>query len=207
MKSLSKNTDSRPGRIVLALLLCALCTSAWARKSDRQQPMDVNADYQDSSLADNGVTTLKGNVVMTQGTLKINADKAVISRKDGDMSRAVLTGNPVTLTQLDENGEQMTATARQVDDDLLKNIAVFSGNAIIDQPTRGQMHGERIVYNVDSGQVTSGGDGTRVSIRILPKAAGASTDKPKDKSRDKPKGKHDAKSAAAPADQTPTKSP
>ena len=199
-----RSIDSIPGRALLALVLCALCTCAWARKSDRQQPMDVKADYQDSSLADNGVTTLKGNVVMTQGTLVINADKAVITRKDGDMSLAVLTGNPVTLKQLDENGEPMTATARQVDDDLLKNIAVFTGNAIIDQPTRGQMHGERIVYNVDSGQVTSGGDGTRVSMHILPKSPTAKPDAPKDKSKPKTGAKTPA---AKPADQTPTKTP
>jgi len=168
-------------RVVLALLLCALCASASARKSDRQQPMDVNADHSEASLADDGVTTLTGNVVMTQGTLQINADKAVITRKDGDMSYAVLTGNPVHLKQLDENNEPMYGSAREVDDDLVKNIAIFKGNAIIDQPVRGQMHGEKIVYNVDSGEVTSGGDGTRVSMHILPKPkpATATPDKSK----------------------------
>ena len=176
-----RNIDSLRTRALLALLLCALCGNAWARKSDRQQPMDVNADHSEASLADDGVTTLTGNVVMTQGTLQINADKAVITRKDGDMSRAVLTGNPVHLKQMDENNEPMYGSARQVDDDLIKNIAIFTGNAIIDQPVRGQMHGEKIVYNVDSGEVTSGGDGTRVSMHILPKpkAATASPDKSK----------------------------
>ena len=168
-----RNTDSLRARALLALLLCALCGNAWARKSDRQQPMDVNADHSEASLADDGVTTLTGNVVMTQGTLQINADKAVITRKDGDMSRAVLTGNPVHLKQMDENNEPMYGSARQVDDDLIKNIAIFTGNAIIDQPVRGQMHGEKIVYNVDSGEVTSGGDGTRVSMHILPKPKAA----------------------------------
>ncbi len=168
------------GRAVLALLLCVLCTSASARKNDRQQPMDVNADHSEASLADDGITTLTGNVVMVQGTLQINADKAVITRKDGDMSRAVLTGNPVHLKQLDENNEPMYGSARQVDDDLIRNIAIFSGNAIIDQPVRGQMHGEKIVYNVDSGEVTSGGDGTRVAMHILPKLKpGAAADKSK----------------------------
>jgi lipopolysaccharide export system protein LptA len=168
-------------RTVLALILCALCASASARKSDRQQPMDVNADHSEASLADDGVTTLTGNVVMTQGTLQINADKAVITRKDGDMSYAVLTGNPVRLKQLDENNEPMYGSAREVDDDLIKNIAIFKGNAIIDQPVRGQMHGEKIVYNVDSGEVTSGGDGTRVAMHILPKPkpAAPATDKSK----------------------------
>ena len=176
-----RNTDSMPARTVLALLLCALCASASARKSDRQLPMDVHADHSEASLADDGITTLTGNVVMTQGTMQINADKAVITRKDGDMSYVVLTGNPVHLKQLDENNEPMYGSARQVDDDLLKNIAIFTGNAIIDQPVRGQMHGEKIVYNIESGEVTSGGDGTRVAMHILPKPkpASATPDKTK----------------------------
>ncbi len=158
-------------RIALALLLCALAAGdALARKSDRAKPMDVNADHSDTSLADDSVSTLTGNVVVTQGTMVIHADKAVITRKDGDISRAVLTGAPASLKQDDENGEPMTATSAKVDYDLTTNIAVFTGNAIIDQPTRGQMHGEKIVYNVDSGQVTSGGDGSRVSMHLLPKA-------------------------------------
>ena len=185
----SRSTDSIPVRALLALALCLLCTHAWARSSDRQQPMDVTADHSDTSLADDSVSTLTGNVVVTQGTMVIHADKAVITRKGGDMSRALLTGGPVSLKQDDENGEVMTATARQVDYDLTADTAVFTGNAVIDQPTRGQMHGERIVYNIKSGQVTSGGDGTRVSMHILPKQA---ADKP---------------AAATPAEQPPSKSP
>ena len=195
-----RNTDSLRARIILALILCALCASASARKSDRQQPMDVNADHSEASLADDGVTTLTGNVVMTQGTLQINADKAVITRKDGDMSYAVLTGNPVHLKQLDENNEPMYGSAREVDDDLIKNIAIFKGNAIIDQPVRGQMHGEKIVYNVDSGEVTSGGDGSRVSMHILPKAKPATATP--DKSKTPP-----ATPAVPPPDLPPGKTP
>lgn len=185
-------------RVVLLLLLGALAAGgAWARKSDRSQPMDVTADHSDTSLADDSTSTLTGNVVVTQGTMVIHADKAVITRKNGDISRAVLTGAPVSLKQDDENGDPMTATSAKVDYDLGSDIAVFTGNAVIDQPTRGQMHGEKIVYNVDSGQVTSGGDGTRVSMRILPKnqAAQPAPDKKAPQIN------------AAPTDPPPTKSP
>ncbi|MBS0193426.1 MAG: lipopolysaccharide transport periplasmic protein LptA [Proteobacteria bacterium] len=156
-------------RALFVLLLACACTGVWAKKADRQQPMDVHADHSDADLNDNGITVLTGNVIMTQGTLEIRSDKAVITRKDGEMSRAVLTGNPVHMKQLDENNEPMYATSQQLDYDLLKNIAVLTGNAVVNQPTRGQMHGERIVYDVDNGKVTSGGDGTRVVMHILPK--------------------------------------
>ena len=194
----SIRTDSPVVRTALVLLLCAFAASgAWARKTDRSKPMDVTADHSDTSLADDSVSTLTGNVVVTQGTMVIHADKAVITRKDGDISRALLTGAPVSLKQDDENGEPMTATSAKVDYDLSTNIAVFTGNAVIDQPTRGQMHGEKIVYNVDSGNVTSGGDGTRVSMHILPKPK---VDKP---AQDKKPPAINAQSA----DQPPVKTP
>lgn len=174
--SQSKNTDSAHPRrrpvfavALIAALLALACNGAWAKKADRQQPMDVHADHLDGDLTDDGVSVLTGNVIMTQGTLEIRSDKAVITRKNGEMSRAVLTGNPVHMKQLDENSEPMYATSQQLDYDLLKNVAVLTGNALVNQPTRGQMHGEKIVYDVDNGKVTSGNDGTRVSMHILPK--------------------------------------
>ena len=201
-----RNTDSFAVRIALALFLCALCTCAWARKSDRQQPMDVHSDHGDMSIGADGVSTLTGNVIVTQGTLEIHADKAVITRKDGDITFVVLTGNPVHLKQEDENGEPMFGTAQRVDDDLLKNIDIFTGNAIIDQPTRGQMHGERIVYNVASGQVTSGGDGTRVAMHILPKVKPGAAAPDKSKSP-LPANKSGKPGTALPASSAPATPP
>jgi lipopolysaccharide export system protein LptA len=164
-----QKTDFIPCRIALALFLALLCAGAEAKKSDRLQPMDSHSDRLDGNLADDGVSILTGNVIMTQGTLEIRSDKAVITRKDGEMSYVVLTGNPVHIKQLDENDEPMYGTSQQVDYDLTKSIAILTVNAIVNQPTRGEMHGEKIVYDVDNGTVTSGNDGTRVFVHMLPK--------------------------------------
>ncbi|HTA64439.1 MAG TPA: lipopolysaccharide transport periplasmic protein LptA [Xanthomonadaceae bacterium] len=164
-----RKTDRIAGRIALALLLGLLCAGAWAKKSDRLQPMDAHADHLDGNLADDGISTLTGNVIMTQGTLEIRSDKAVITRKDGDMSYVVLTGNPVHMKELDENDEPVYGTSQRVDYDLDKSIAILTVNAIVNQPTRGQMHGEKIVYDVNNNTVTSGNDGTRVFMHMLAK--------------------------------------
>ena len=163
-----KRIDRLHARIALAVLLGLLCSGAWAKKSDRQQPMDAHSDHLDGNLADDGISTLTGNVIMTQGTLEIRSDKAVITRKDGDMSYVVLTGNPVHMKELDENNEPVYATSQRVDYDLDKSIAILTVNAIVNQPTRGQMHGEKIVYDVNNNTVTSGNDGTRVFMHMLP---------------------------------------
>jgi lipopolysaccharide export system protein LptA len=122
--------------------------------------------------------------------------------KDG-LSRVVLKGNPVHLKQDDENGDPMTATSQNLDYDLVKKIAVLTGNVIITQP-RGVMHGERVVYDVGNGVITSGGDGTRVRMHIEPKPANAATDKPKKDKKDK-KEKKDKPAAAPASDKNPAK--
>lgn len=158
------------------LLLCAavaVAGTAGARSSDRNQPMDIEANHQDCGLGDNSQCILTGNVLITQGSLNINAAKAVIDQSNGDPNRALLTGSPVVLKQTMDDGTPMTARAGNVDYNLQTEIVVFTGNVSIEQP-RGTMSGQRVVYNLKTGRVDSGGDaGGRVKMRIVPKSAGA----------------------------------
>ena len=66
----------------------------------------------------------------------------------------------------------MNAVASRVDYDLTSEVVVFTGSVSITQP-RGSLAGERVSYNMRSGQVTSGGGqgSGRVKMRILPRGA------------------------------------
>jgi lipopolysaccharide export system protein LptA len=189
-------------RLLCVCLALALGSLAQARESDRQKPMDVESDHSQTSTAAMGATHLWGNVHATQGTLDMTADDAMLSQNKDGLSRVVLKGNPVHLKQDDENGDPMTATSQDLDYDLVKKIAVLTGNVIITQP-RGVMHGERVVYDVGNSQITSGGDGSRVRMHIEPKPATAASDKPKKDKKDKKAGKP---SAAPAGEKTPANS-
>lgn len=169
-----KGLPASPLASVPALLLAAalaLPQPASARSSDRNQPMDIDAGHADYSLDDSKPTSLSGGVTITQGTLDIRASAAVITQRGGDPTRAVLTGAPVTLKQQMDDGTPMNATASKVDYDLTTEIVVFTGKVDIRQP-RGNLSGERIVYNMRTQQVTGGGQGAgRVKMRIMPKGA------------------------------------
>ena len=160
-------------KALIAVLLVVASTTAFARVSDRRQPMDVEGTNFDTSLNDNSVTVFTGNVTIRQGTLDIRAERAEISRAGGDPSRAVLTGSPVRLSQQLDDGTPMNATASRVDYDLRTEIVVFTGAVKISQP-RGTLAGEKVTYNMRTGQVASGGaaGGGRVKMRIMPKNAG-----------------------------------
>lgn len=164
----------RPAELLLVLVIAAVAVgAAHARSSDRNKPMDIDAGRQEGTLDDSSPTILSGGVHITQGTLDIQSSTATISTRNGDPSRAVLTGAPVVLKQQMDDGTPMTARASQVDYDLSTETVVFTGNVVIDQP-RGSMSGQRVVYNMKTGRVDSGGQGNgRVKMRILPKNAPA----------------------------------
>ena len=116
---------------------------------------------------------LTGNVHITQGTLVIQAGRAVVHRANGDIRRVQFDRQPGaadagTRRRLDDQG----ARAANVDYDMATDTVVFTGDALIDQPGRGNISGGRIAYNMRSGQVqgTGEGDKGRVQMQFQPKA-------------------------------------
>ena len=75
-----------------------LSLPAQALDSDRQQPIQIVADV---AIRDEiaGETRYEGNVVLTQGSLKITADELTILHNTDDAYRIVATGQPATLVQ------------------------------------------------------------------------------------------------------------
>jgi lipopolysaccharide export system protein LptA len=170
---------SRPADILrpFALLLLGGALSlalgpALARTSDRSQPMDIEAGGSDCSITDSGECVFTGNVRITQGTMVIHAGRAVIHRANGNIQRVQFTGSPVQMSQELDDGSKINARANNVDYDMATDTVVFTGDALIDQPGRGNIAGGRIAYNMKSGQVQGTGEGKgRVKMQFVPKGA------------------------------------
>ena len=156
------------------LLLAAAVAAApvLAKSSDRNQPMDLSADRTDALLGDDSVSTLEGNVRIRQGTLEVDADRAEVHRAAGEINRIVLTGAPAVLRQVSDAGEPREATANRIVYMLGDETMMLTNNVVITQP-RGTLRGETIKYDINTGRLDGGGDGARVSMRILPKNAKA----------------------------------
>ncbi len=174
---MSRNDARRRAAVPLAGMLLAALAAAFpvasvlARSSDRQKPMDIEAGRQSGTLTGDSVNQLSGGVHITQGSLDITSSGATITLAGGDPTRAVFTGGPVTLKQELDDGTPMSARADNVDYNLKTEIVVFTGNVSISNP-RGSLSGQRVVYNLKTGNVESGGEGGgKVKVRILPKSA------------------------------------
>ncbi|HEY0859862.1 MAG TPA: LptA/OstA family protein, partial [Pseudoxanthomonas sp.] len=62
------------------------------------------------------------------------------------------------------------ATADRVEYDMTSETITFIGNYTVKSP-RGSNSGQKMVYNTKTGNMESGGDGTRVRTVIKPKSA------------------------------------
>ncbi len=92
--------SSRYVRLSFVALLASLGfpLPAAAEKADREKPINYSADSGDVNIQTK-VGTLLGNVVITQGTLTIHADKVVFRQNPDNSLSATAYGNPVSFRQ------------------------------------------------------------------------------------------------------------
>jgi lipopolysaccharide export system protein LptA len=150
---------------------------ALARQDDRQQPAHITAKSFDATQQANGLIHYKGSVLLTQGTLKATGALATVYLDaNNSVTRVVITGSPAHIEQLDDSGNLMQGNAATLDYDNVKQIAVLTGNASVDQKGRGSAHGDKLTYNTQTSQMTgeSNGDGlVQMTFLPTPKPAGA----------------------------------
>jgi len=159
-----------------ALLLLLPAAGAVAKSTDRNQAMTIDSGKQSGNFEGNGKTLLSGGVVVTQGTLEIRSSAAEIYMADGEISRSVFTGKQVKMKQQMDDGAWMDAQADRVEYDMKSETITFIGNYTV-KSDRGSNSGQRMVYNTKTGNMESGGDGTRVRTVIQPKSAPAAQGK------------------------------
>jgi lipopolysaccharide export system protein LptA len=98
MSKLSMNNNVRITTRSLLAWLLLVAAHVSALDSDREQPIQIEAD---EAVRDEivGETRYEGNVVLTQGSLRITADRIAI-RHDAKGADAILaTGQPARLVQ------------------------------------------------------------------------------------------------------------
>lgn len=169
------NAIRLPSLLVAAGVLLAPA-AVLAKSSDRNQDMLLDSDTTDGVLDGNSTTVWTGNVSLKQGSLEIKAQRAELTQRNGDPSRAVFTGKQVKMRQQLDDGSWMDAQADRVEYDMTSETITFIGNYTV-KSDRGSNSGQRMVYNTKTGNIQSGGDGSRVRTVIKPKSAQPAQDK------------------------------
>ena len=154
---------------MLACCLMLLALQAQALESDRQKPLEVNADTTDGTLGD-GVTILRGHVEIRQGTLHIRAHEAEVDKSGGKVHQITLRGNPAYLEQEIEDQGLVQAQAQTIEYQVASGIVTLTGAADVKHPQY-EISGEQLKYDLNAQhfQGDSGEDGNgRIHIRLDP---------------------------------------
>ncbi|AYF88338.1 lipopolysaccharide transport periplasmic protein LptA [Pseudomonas sp. JS3066] len=163
--------------LLLSLGTALGSAAAWALPTDRDQPIRVQADS--AELDDKqGVAVYRGNVVITQGTLKITGDTVTITQDaNGDVEVFTSVGKPAYY-------EQKPAVDKEIVKAYGLTIQYFAANEriiLLDQAKVVQegntFEGEKIVYDtqrqiVNAGRATGNNVTTprpRIDMVIQPK--------------------------------------
>jgi lipopolysaccharide export system protein LptA len=150
-------TSRASAKALLAVLGVALAASlpAAARQSDRNEQVHVDAKTFDGRQQPQGIVIYTGNVIITQGTLKIEGAKATVYlNDDNSIKRAVIDGSPARMQQQDDQGEWMHGRGNNIDYKVEEDYAVLTGNAHVDQPTKGSADGDKLTYNTKDSTMT-----------------------------------------------------
>jgi lipopolysaccharide export system protein LptA len=170
----------------LSLLACALALPAAAERADREKEIVIGADRSSADDA-NKLLTLEGNVVVTQGTMRITAAKVVV-REDAQKNKFyVATGAPVTFRQKrDKVDEWINGEAQRAEfDEKADVLKLFTRARVKSGPN--EITGDFISYDMarEVAEASGAAPGavvpkdSRVKVIIVPqKKAGEGKDAP-----------------------------
>lgn len=117
--------------VVTAVLGVAGIAPASAEKGDREKPINYSADSGDVNIQTKS-GTLVGNVVITQGTLMIRADKVTFKQNADNSLSATAYGNPVSFRQKrDALDEYYEGFAQRGEYDGTKNLLQLYDHALL----------------------------------------------------------------------------
>jgi len=139
---------TRPAECLLACLLIAAAPSlAIAEKADRDKPINFSAEQPAEVDFEKRIGTLRGNVVITQGTLTIRADRIDFKQNADNSLSATAYGNPVSFRQKkDDSDEYFEGYAQRAVYDGQKQLLELFDRALLKQASD-EIRSNYVSYN------------------------------------------------------------
>ena len=137
-------------------LALALTAPAHAQRDDKSQPVNFTADSGEVNYQTK-VGNLSGNVVITQGTMSIRADRITFRQNADNSISATAHGNPITFRQKrDGSDEYFEGFAQRAEYDGEKELLELYDRALLKRGTD-EIRSNYISYNTRSEQFRAEG--------------------------------------------------
>ncbi|HET9337493.1 MAG TPA: lipopolysaccharide transport periplasmic protein LptA [Casimicrobiaceae bacterium] len=120
-----------PSRLLTAIALAAFASVASAETGDREKPINYSADRGDLNY-ETKLGKLDGNVVLTQGTITVRADRLTFKQLPDNSMQVTAFGNPVSFRQKkDGSDEYYEGFAQRVEYDGSKDLLELFDRALL----------------------------------------------------------------------------
>lgn len=183
-QSRTVNLNLMIGFFLVSLSLLCFSNHVLAEAADRDKPIDLEADTVKVDDAKQ-ISTYAGNVILTQGTLVIRADKLIVREDKEGFQNSTSLGNPTTFKQKREGkNEYMEGSAQRIEyDGRMDKVRLYTKAWV----KRGEdiVHGDYIMYDANAeyaevlgGAITPGTPSGRVRAIIQPKSKKSPAPKP-----------------------------
>jgi len=165
-------------RAALTVLVGLGPVAAFAIPSDRQQPITLVADRATFNER-SGVTTYTGNVIIEQGTMKLQANSIVANlNSKKEISTITANGSPARFQQkVDTNKGLAKGQAQKIVYNADTGIITLTGNAFLEQDGA-SIRGNTLRYSMNKGDIEAvgtpnktGSSSGRVQIVIPPSSS------------------------------------
>ncbi len=157
--------------LLTAVMVTLCCSQAHALKDDPNQPLNIVSKEQIADFEENKAIFLV-DVVATQGSMELLADKAEIFRNEsGQLKEVKAYGKPAKFKQLQDNGKVIHSRSAIIQYLPEQNLLILIGRATIWQENS-HVDGERIEYNTITKQLKATNEnsqGGRVQSTFIPK--------------------------------------
>ncbi len=151
---------NRPAAILLFACWMALASAAQAERADRSKPINLESDRMRVDDVQK-MSVFEGNVVMSQGTLNIRAEKITVRQdKDGNQYGTAI-GHPAVFRQKRDGAEgYIEGAAERIEyDGKLDRVEFFNHARLLREPAD-EVRGNYISYDARTEYFTvSGGAG------------------------------------------------
>ena len=138
---------------------------ASALSSDRVQPISVSADYAERNEL-TGLTQYRGNVIIRQGSILIDAEEVTIHYEDDTVSRILCLGSPASYQQISlDDTTLVIAKAETIEYLLINDIINLKTNASLARNGT-FIKGDTINYDLAKGTWKAKGDDQSDQKRI-----------------------------------------
>jgi len=157
-------------KLAVLLTISLFNTHTFALESDFDQPIHVSSVKQHASMKTNTII-FTDEVLLTQGSIKITADKLTVIRgAQPNHETMTAEGNVATFQQIQDDGKPLNAEAQHIIYDVAKSKITLTKNAQLKQ-LDSQVNGAEIIYFLDTQELNVSTDQNkqeRVKTIFLP---------------------------------------